>query len=703
MSSPHYFQASSLISSAFGRRQKSRYTYRNLAQLAQSATNCPLRVVAHVDLDAFYAQCEMVRLNSPTNKPLAVQQWYELITHNIFFHSTHRNRQGLIAINYPAREFGLNRHITITEAKKLCPDLIVQHVPTWKEGDDQWAYRDEALLDTATHKVSLDPYRLESRRILKCIKENLPANHQRVEKASVDEVFLDLSAQVHSILLERYPELASPAHQDDPSEFLSPPPSTALDWKTDVLVDLSADETELDDPDWDDISILIGSEIIRELRTRIFSQLKYTCSAGISHNKMLAKLGSAHNKPNQQTVIRNRSINKFLLGFKYAKIRGLGGKLGEQINMIFNTDNVEDLLPISLEQLKSKLGNEPAIWVYQTIRGIDYSEVNSRTQIKSMLSAKSFRPNLNKSEQATRWLRIFAADIFSRLVEEGVLENKRRPKTMNLHYRQGAQNRSRSCAISLGEKIDEVFLFEMARNLLNQIVEEGNVWPCNNLSLSVGGFEDGVIDNMNIGSFLLKGESAKIMNVRDSNPSFVANETNEKRRRIESSAGILSYFKRNNTSNNSNNCSILSQEIPQENKNTNEESEFPKSIQYSLKNQNMCLTESSPKKILIQSEKKSEFLCNRCMQRLENKIDFQSHQDWHLARDLDTAEHTDLKSFKPSFSFLNGKASINSKKRKNVNGGGKIAQVSARLYHNNADYSEVVIKIKFEEDLKKKC
>jgi nucleotidyltransferase/DNA polymerase involved in DNA repair len=33
-------------------------------------------VIAHIDLDAFYAQCEMVRLGVPEDKPLAVQQWY---------------------------------------------------------------------------------------------------------------------------------------------------------------------------------------------------------------------------------------------------------------------------------------------------------------------------------------------------------------------------------------------------------------------------------------------------------------------------------------------------------------------------------------------------------------------------------------------------------------------------------------------------
>ena len=59
---------------------KSKFTYRHLAQLAISATNCPLRVIAHVDLDAFYAQCEMVRLNVPEDQPLAVQQWYAFVS-----------------------------------------------------------------------------------------------------------------------------------------------------------------------------------------------------------------------------------------------------------------------------------------------------------------------------------------------------------------------------------------------------------------------------------------------------------------------------------------------------------------------------------------------------------------------------------------------------------------------------------------------
>ncbi|KAK0930959.1 DNA-directed DNA polymerase eta rad30 [Friedmanniomyces endolithicus] len=478
-------------------RRKSRFTYKNLSTLAHSSPTCPLRVIAHIDLDAFYAQCETVRLGINPAKLLAVQQW-----------------QGLIAINYPARAFGLTRHVTITEAKEKCPEIICQHVATWKEGDAKWTYdldSVDAAREIATRKVSLDPYRIQSRRILALIKDCLPADKQRVEKASIDEVFIDLSAQVHALLLERYPELRGPAPYDDPSEPLPRPPTTALDWAADALLDLDATQSEEDDPDWDDICTLIASEIVRDVRQHIYTDLHYTCSAGLARNKMVAKLGSAHKKPNGQTVIRNRAIQHFLSTFKFTKIRNLGGKLGDEVVAAFNTDLVSELLPVSLEQLKKQLGDDTGAWLYGIIRGEDTSEVNPRTQIKSMLSAKSFRPSINSFEIACKWLRIFVADIFSRLVEEGVLENKRRPKTINLHHRQGAQTRSKQAPIPMGRQMTEEGLFELARNLLAQVIVDGRAWPCANLSLSVGGFEDGVKDNKGIGGFLVHGEEAKAL------------------------------------------------------------------------------------------------------------------------------------------------------------------------------------------------
>ncbi|KUI57061.1 N-acetyltransferase eso1 [Cytospora mali] len=489
MSSPPRSFRESSPPQALGRRW-SQFTYRHLSTLASYSPSCPLRVIAHIDLDAFYAQCEMRRLEIPDDQPLAVQQW-----------------QGLIAVNYPARDRGIGRFTDINEAKKLCDNLICQHVATWREGEENWAYRDDPMVNT--DKVSLDPYRMQSRKILSVIKDSLPSNLQKVEKASIDEVFLDLSAQVHTILLERFPELRNPPPHNDPAEKLPMPSVAALDWQADALVDLDDTETETDDPDWDDVAILIGSEIVRDVRAAIHAQLKYTCSAGIASNKMLSKLGSGHKKPNGQTVVRNRAIRQFLSGFKFTKIRNLGGKLGDQVAQMVGTEAVGDLLLVPVEQLKLKLGDDTGVWIYNTIRGIDTSEVNSRVQIKSMLSAKSFRPSINSVEQALRWLKIFVGDIFSRLVEEGVLENKRRPRTINLHHRHGGQTRSRQSPIPQGRPIDKDTLFELAKNLLNQIVLEGNVWPCANLSLSVGGFDEGVTGNMGIGAFLVKGEEAQ--------------------------------------------------------------------------------------------------------------------------------------------------------------------------------------------------
>jgi DNA polymerase eta len=68
------------------------------------------------------------------------------------------------------------------------------------------------------------------------------------------------------------------------------------------------------------VAILIGSDIVRGVRSAVYEKLQYTCSGGVARNKMLAKLSSGHKKPNAQTVIWNRAIQHFLAGFKFTKI-----------------------------------------------------------------------------------------------------------------------------------------------------------------------------------------------------------------------------------------------------------------------------------------------------------------------------------------------------------------------------------------------
>lgn len=543
----------------------------------------------------------------------------------------------------------------------------MQHVATWKEGDARWAYHADAFANIATHKVSLDPYRLESRRILACIKDALPAPPvQRVEKASVDEVFLDLSAQVHSILVERYPELTDPAPRGDPTEFLPRPSTSALDWTSDALVDLDHAETEDDDPDWDDIAILIGSEIVRSVRAAVWERLKYTCSAGIARNKMIAKLGSAYKKPNQQTIVRNRAVQQFLSGFKFTKIRNLGGKLGDKVVANFGTDQVQDLLAATLDQLKYKLGDDTGTWVYDIIRGEDLSEVNSRTQIKSMLSAKSFRPTINTIEQATKWIRIFASDIFLRLVEEGVVENKRRPKTINLHHRQGAQMRSRQAPIPTGRPIDEALLFDIAMTLLKQIVVDGRAWPCSNLQLSAGGFEDGPTSNQGIGGFLVRGDQVKLTTSPnqsvDAHAPTSAEGQPEKRRKTDKGA-IRRFFVQRNSSREDSESEIKPeltehagkwQDLTADNRPSskgNHPANFPTQSKglveadiKVMKEDNLFV--NTHDRLAPSSPTVTSYTCDLCKSQigLETK---EEHQDWHYAKALQAQERTKADSTEP--------------------------------------------------------
>ncbi|KAJ5992453.1 hypothetical protein N7451_008177 [Penicillium sp. IBT 35674x] len=636
--------------------KRSRYTYRHFELLRQSSTATPLRAIAHIDLDAFYAQCEMVRLGTPRDTPLAVQQW-----------------DSLIAVNYAARPFGVNRMVNTAEARRLCPNIVLQHVATFREGEGgRWAYRDDSFRSVKTDKVSLDPYRAASRNILSTMKDELQrwctdtsegeidhlaqVNLPGLEKASIDEVFIDLSPLIYSVLLRRYPELRAIAQDEKKVAELPCPTTTALQWAPeDSLIDLNPLESEEDDPDWDDIVMLVAAEITRSVRNAVWEKLNYTCSAGIARNKMLAKLGSACNKPNKQTVVRNRAIQKFLGGYKFTQIRMLGGKLGDQITAFFGTEQVSELLNVSLEQLRARLDDHTATWLYNTIRGDDRSEVNPRTQIKSMLSAKSFRPSINSIDQAEKWLHIFAADIYGRLVEDGVLENRRRPRVITLHHRV-VQSRSRQTSIPGSITIDENLLFELAKTLLRQVMADGQVWPCANLSLSVSSFEDGVGRNKAIEGFLVRADQAKSLNHARPRDLGISSEQPpaEKKRKID---GIKRFFNQPHTDD----PATSDNESPQP----------PLAQDPASTIQEDVAVSADTSEIL-------QFTCSRCSKSIP-EYDREEHDDWHFAKDLANQDRQEARDAQQqSHPPTNSRAS-NTRGRPGRGGRGKSEKGQMRL------------------------
>lgn len=71
--------------------------------------------------------------------------------------------------------------------------------------------------------------------------------------------------------------------------------------------------------------LAVANSIVMEIRNKIMNELELTCSAGIAHSKLLAKLGGAVNKSNQQTIVYPCSATDLLssLGL-VSKIPGVG-------------------------------------------------------------------------------------------------------------------------------------------------------------------------------------------------------------------------------------------------------------------------------------------------------------------------------------------------------------------------------------------
>ncbi|WBW73299.1 mitotic cohesin N-acetyltransferase/DNA polymerase eta Eso1 fusion protein [Schizosaccharomyces osmophilus] len=457
--------------------RKSKFSWRDLEYCDKPASRSgPLRIVAHIDQDAFYAQVEIVRLGINPSTPFAVQQW-----------------QGLIAVNYPARDANVSRHETITEAKKKCPELQVAHVKTWKAGDTEAKYHENP--DPNNFKACLDPYRHESVKILNIIKNHAPI----VKKASIDECFIELTGEVKRLVLEEYPFLkASPDNLET-----SLPAAPVLLWTHDygILIDRNGgDAGEEYEQDWDDVFLYYAARIVKAIRDDIFESLHYTCSAGVSFNPMLAKLVSSRNKPNKQAVLCRSGIKEYLGSLSITDIRMLGGKFGEEVVRVLGTDSISDVWSMQLDNVMGKLGQVNGRLVWNMCHGLDDTEITTQIQIKSMLSAKNFSQNKLKDEHAViNWFRVFGSDLHSRFME---VEGLRRPKTLCLHVLTGSLRKSRSTQIPLDADITVDYIASHCLKLLRQLQDEYDVYPIAHLSVSFQNIVENDKSSRGIESFL---------------------------------------------------------------------------------------------------------------------------------------------------------------------------------------------------------
>jgi nucleotidyltransferase/DNA polymerase involved in DNA repair len=79
--------------------------------------------------------------------------------------------------------------------------------------------------------------------------------------------------------------------------------------------------------------------------------------AGISHNKLLAKLASAMNKPNKQTIVTFRAVPQVMADLPMTKIRNFGGKVGEALSQL-GCSTAADVQALPMATLMKTFGDD---------------------------------------------------------------------------------------------------------------------------------------------------------------------------------------------------------------------------------------------------------------------------------------------------------------------------------------------------------
>ena len=160
---------------------------------------------------------------------------------------------------------------------------------------------------------------------------------------------------------------------------------------TDLVEPLSLDEAYLD-VTHNKKQLFSATKMAEEIRVKIFEKTGLTASAGISINKLVAKIASDYNKPNGQKTVPPEEVIAFLEDLDIRKYHGIG-KVTTKKMYALGIFTGKELKAQSQEFLTTHFG-KAGVYYYNAVRGIHTSEVKPSRIPKSMGAERTFSENL---------------------------------------------------------------------------------------------------------------------------------------------------------------------------------------------------------------------------------------------------------------------------------------------------------------------
>ena len=285
----------------------------------------PSRTILHADMDAFFAAVEAREQPEIADRPIVVGADPR----------EGRGRGVVAACNYEARKYGIHSAMPISQAYRRCP-----------------------------HAVYLPPRGQLYAEVSERIMQLFESYTELVEKLSIDEAFLDVTASAR----------------------------------------LFGD----------------GAAMARRIKRAVQDQEQLTVSVGVAPNKFLAKLASDLEKPDGLVVVEPGSETDFLGPLPVERLWGVGRKTAERLRSL-GMQTIGDIAAASPRLLERHLGQHHAQHLHGLARGADGRPVETGRERKQISREMTFESDTEDRDAVRRILLGLTEEVAARLRSRGIV------------------------------------------------------------------------------------------------------------------------------------------------------------------------------------------------------------------------------------------------------------------------------------------
>ncbi|MCC7327980.1 MAG: DNA polymerase IV [Burkholderiales bacterium] len=329
----------------------------------------PPRLIAHLDMDAFYASVELLRYPELRGKPVvigggrrhqpeeAVDPATGRVTRRFATLSGYVGRGVATTATYEARALGLHSAQGLMKAAALAPQAIL--LPT-----------------------DFDAYRRYSRLFKAAAASIAP----RIEDRGIDEIYIDLT-DVRPPGADPWPEVAA---DDD-----------ALPEADGRNSGDAQRERETESDAW-----WRARDVAKALKAAVREATGLTCSVAVAPNKLIAKIASELDKPDGLTLLRLDDVPTRIWPLPPRRINGIGPKAGAKLDALGIT-TIGALARAELAWLIDQFGRNYGAWLHEAANGHDQREVVTSSEPRSISREITFERDLSVARDRDELSRIF--------------------------------------------------------------------------------------------------------------------------------------------------------------------------------------------------------------------------------------------------------------------------------------------------------